>query len=175
MKKLQRGVVPPPPPPPCLRDLSLLVGLTCDTTLQPLDPGSPCRPASLLSPSCVNNIAFVTFKFRGVEGWGGVSSGRLLVCPCQRSPPICFLASFCFPSSDEKSCPFSFNKQTAVQINNLQVPGLWPGEISVTPSFYPRWQRPVSSVVSAHQHSSFVTLIVTCRMFNFATLRFSYE
>lgn len=72
IKKLQRGVVypppPPPPSPPCLRDLSLLVGLTCATTLQPLGPGSQCQRAGLLAPSHVNNIVFVTLSPLTFEG-----------------------------------------------------------------------------------------------------------
>lgn len=47
-------------------------------------------------------------------------------CDRPRSVPVSACQLFCFLLGDEESCPFSFNKQTAVWINKLKGSGCGP-------------------------------------------------
>lgn len=129
----------------CLKGMSLQIGVTSGTIFSSIAPPeiwatrwrvwrALCTASPQPSPSDVNNIVFVTFDFE---------SDHFV------TDLVLFLSAhagfFCFLLGDEESCPFAFNKQTAVWINKLKGSGCGPVRtvcsVSVSVCLSSKWER----------------------------------
>ena len=136
----------------CLTDVSVLIDVTCATTLRALSLASldhATRNPSLAKSRSVSRCvwrALCMCVFVCVCVGGGETTliptasplRRKQHCVCHlqfrerpfcdrpRSVPVSAWELFCFLLGDEESCPFSFNKQTAVWINKLKGSGCGP-------------------------------------------------